>query len=143
MQESGIFDGQGSDDGLPSARSGRSHISCELANLTFQIEELLRRYNEGSGSDSSRQEKRLDMLEKNKLNIVSDLGYCRQRIQEFEKRLSQMNDITHIRNLEDKCKRLEEERTEMEEAENDNRYLCQRLEKKKYGLYLTFRVYHI
>lgn len=134
FQESGIFDGQGSDDGLPSPRSSRTHISRELVNLTFQIEELLRRYNEGS---DSRQEKRLDTLERlNKLDVASDLSYCRQRIQEFEKRLSQMNDtssITHMRSLEDKVnhllvenKRLEEERAEIEEAENDNRYLCQR-----------------
>lgn len=132
LQESGIFDGQGSDDGFPSPRSGKSHISRELANLTFQIEELLRRYNEGT---DSRQEKRLDTLERSKVDLASDLSYCRQRIQEFEKRLSQMNDITYMRSLEDKVnsllvenKRLEQERTEIEEAENDNRYLCQRLQ---------------
>lgn len=131
MQESGIFDGQGSDDGLSSPRSGRNHISRELANLTFQIEELLRRYNEGA--ESRGQEKRLDTLERSKFNVASDLSYCRQRIQEFEKRLSQMNDITYMRSLEDKVnlllvdnKRLEEERAEIEEAENDTRYLCQR-----------------
>ncbi|XP_035713215.1 sporulation-specific protein 15 isoform X3 [Folsomia candida] len=135
LQESGIFDGQGSDDGLSSPRSGRNHISRELANLTFQIEELLRRYNEGA--ESRGQEKRLDTLERSKFNVASDLSYCRQRIQEFEKRLSQMNDITYMRSLEDKVnlllvdnKRLEEERAEIEEAENDTRYLCQRLEEK-------------
>ncbi|CAG7786985.1 unnamed protein product [Allacma fusca] len=70
-------------------------------------------------------------------DLTSELKSCRQRIQEFERRLTQFADINYVNSLEDKVslliqenQRLEEERSEMEEAENDSRHQCQRLEEK-------------
>lgn len=124
----------------------RLTISRELVSLTFQIEELLRRFNEGvddsggSGSGSpSGPGGGIDSLSvstrrgKTSYDLASELQSCRQRIQEFERRLASMSDGNYIQGLEEKVsyllnenRRLEDERAEIEEAENDNRLMCQR-----------------
>ena len=66
-------------------------------------------------------------------DLSNELKSCRQKMQEFEMRLTQIPDINYVNSLEDKVslliqenQRLEEERAEMEEAENDSRHQCQR-----------------
>ncbi|CAL8078072.1 unnamed protein product [Orchesella dallaii] len=141
LQESGIFDSQSTEDS-PVSNVCRLTISRELVSLTFQIEELLRRFNEGvdeGGSGSPG----IDTLSvstrrgKTSHDLASELQSCRQRIQEFERRLAAMSDGNYIQSLEEKVnfllnenRRLEDERAEIEEAENDNRLMCQRLEEK-------------
>lgn len=139
LQESGIFDSQSTEDS-PLPNVCRLTISRELVSLTFQIEELLRRFNEGvdesSGSGSPGV---IDSLcvstrrGKTSHDLASELQSCRQRIQEFERRLAAMSDGNYIQGLEEKVnfllnenRRLEDERAEIEEAENDNRLMCQR-----------------
>lgn len=142
LQESGIFDSQSTEDS-PLSTVCRLTISRELVSLTFQIEELLRRFNEGvdesgSGSPGASVEGGLQCVVstrrgKTSYDLASDLQACRQRIQEFERRLAAMSDGNYIQGLEEKVnfllnenRRLEDERAEIEEAENDNRLMCQR-----------------
>jgi hypothetical protein len=144
LQESGIFDGHGSDDGVILSNGCRTSINRELASLTFQIEELLHRYNHDGGGamttdqSAGRRESSPPMLGSPRQRaspnyLASEIQSCRQKISEFERRLSLINDVNYIKSLEEKVnylltenKRVEEERAEIEEAENDNRHLCQK-----------------
>jgi len=153
LQESGIFESHGSDDGTPNGGCKPS-INRELACLTFQIEELLHRYDD-SGSEVNKRDHSpsLENLASPKHrsspnHLTTEIQMCRQKISEFERRLSLLSDVNYIRSLEEKVnyllkenKRLEEERAEIEEAENDNRHLCQRLVDKYYNSSGNF--YHL
>lgn len=145
-------------------------MSTELVNLTFQIEELLHRFQEGSkkttgeadhkGSDvnsnmngtketdteccnriahscsiENDQEHAPSRSSVGKVNasVLAELHSFKQRVQVLERRVSQLGDLSYVHRLEEKVlvlsgenSRLEEERSEMEEAENDLRHRAQR-----------------
>lgn len=116
LQESGIFDGHGSDSGSEGHGQGQPNLAKELSTLTCQIEGLLNRYKEEKDEDQE-----------------ENLSYCKRKISDFERRLEKAADPAYLRTLEDKVnnllvenKRLEEARAEMEESENDHRNSCQR-----------------
>ena len=143
FQESGIFETQFPEEAyVPTAgRRNREDIGLELASLVSQIEALVERFRREEGSEG-----RVEGDKGNNQSKISgkgiprsrnDLSYefliCRQRIQEFERKIRKLGNVDYVQGLEEKIsllmqesQRLEEEKAEMEEAENDSRNLCQR-----------------
>ena len=151
LQESGIFESQYTEESGSTSRN--EDVSRELTTLTSQIESLVLRFTEGT-QEKDYDDSKGDFTSPHSRNegggtskrgnlpspdVSSELKFCRQRIEEFERRLTQFADLTYIHSLEDKVailihqnQKLEEERAEMEEAENDSRHECQRYIKNSF-----------